>query len=510
MNKSIRYFLLLIVVVMLSVSFLGCASTGQSKEADKTAVPSNTDNQGNDNEDKNSQSEPVELTICMNDNFLAGAQNGALLEASKKYIEEKNNVKLNIELIPKDQYKDKINRMVASGQTPDIFITQQSMKYLPLFAVKGEIIPLDEYISSSSILSKVDPSLFDFLKINGKTYFLPVTKLKAKNLFLRKDLMDKYGIKLSSTPTTEEFYNEFKKAVGKGVVPLTFPKFIDNLQFFFSAFGVYADIYPENGKYVDGFNTEEAKEALAYMAQLYREGILDKNFTSNENAAMRDNLYKGLTIGIIDYYSNYTTCVTQSKKADMPTDYFPIYTLVGPNGESGNLNEAVQDAFVVSKNCKNPEAAVKLIEWMNFTDEGRIVCNLGVKGTHYTVENGEIKLLDAAKEAKISLGSAASLLSQSVFQIQDYGFKWDADTEGAKPSQSQITNEVMKYLGPTYAAPTEKSEKYENISLMLKEQRETIIRKIVVGELTVEQGYDEYNKYWERINGDDILAELNQ
>ena len=72
-------------------------------------------------------------------------------------------------------------------------------------------------------------------------------------------------------------------AADKKMIPFCFPKFIDNFQFFYNSFGTYGNIYPKDGKYIDGFNTPQAKEALLYIKKLYDDPIITLEKVRNQH-----------------------------------------------------------------------------------------------------------------------------------------------------------------------------------------------------------------------------------
>ena len=79
------------------------------------------------------------------------------------------------------------------------------------------------------------------------------------------------------------------KLLGTGIAPFTFPKWVDNFQFFYNSFGAWAGVYKnEDGVYVDGFQEPEIVEALTYIHELYTMGILNAEFIKTENSKMRE------------------------------------------------------------------------------------------------------------------------------------------------------------------------------------------------------------------------------
>ena len=150
---------------------------------------------------------------------------------------------------------------------PDLFVVAQAMTKIPTMVAREQILDLTDYIKNSPALSKLDPSLFKDLQIDGKTYFVPYNYPKSKALFLRKDLMQQYGVNLSSTPTTEEFRTEMAKFVGKGIIPFN-SKWVDNFQFFYNSFGAWGGVLPAGWGLHRRLPDRGDKQALTYLRQL--------------------------------------------------------------------------------------------------------------------------------------------------------------------------------------------------------------------------------------------------
>jgi len=453
----------------------------------------------------------VTVTISADDTWWGGSKDQGLQSAVIREIEKAIGITV-AQIMPiRAQYNQKLNLLLTSGDKPDIMWIQKAMNYVPTYTVRGDIIPLDQYIKKSPLASVIDPSVYDYIKIKGKTYYIPINRPSSKNIWLRKDLVDKYGIKLSSTPTTEEFITEMKKIVAKdkNVVPLSFPKFIDNFQYFYNSFGAYDKIYQKNGKYIDGFNTPEMKEALLYIKRLYDEGILDKQFITNEENKMRQNLSKGLAVGDIDSYSSYSFYIDESMRANSPSDFIPIYKLVGPKGMGGSYNEAIQDAWAISNTCKNPDVAFKFIEWQVFNSAGRQMTSIGIKGLHFDTDRNGVA---SAKEVAASTGYTLSpdYIFNSFPDFSDKGFKWAPQITRSLPRQVEIAQESLKHLGPAYASPDGQSVLFDRLSPSIKKKREETAVAIVKGTKTLDVAFKDYDNFWRSVEGAKMLTELNK
>lgn len=504
MLKAKRLIVLLLSVAMAATTLTGCGDRSQTVEDGNNKTVENKEN-------SDKQKERVKITFCMSQTGWGGeAVDPELMKEVEKAIEEKTNTDLEIIAPPQSSYNDKLNVMLTSGQIPDIFAVRKATDTLQVMAARGYTMPLDELVTKTpEITSVVDEKYLEYVKVDGKIHGIPMYVPLSKVIWLRKDMMDKNGVNLSNTPTTDEFYNEMKKLAGKGVIPFTFPKFLDNLPFFFNPFGAYYGIGKnQDGKYYDGFNTPEAKEALAYVAKLYREKIWDQEFLTNENATIRERLFSGKAAATMDYYNRYIYYSTESVRVNAPTEFFPVFELKGPKGHGGNLNEAIQDVVCISSKCKVPDRALDVIRFYLYTVEGVKLRTLGVKDKHYTIENGVIKPTERAKNSGYKCSINQFFLHYP--KITDFGFRWDEATERFLPQQLEYNEEANKHLGPKYLVPGNKSKLYDKNLSAYKKKIDEISSKVIMGTTTIEKAYQEYEAFWKSINGDEMLRELNK
>lgn len=429
-------------------------------------------------------------------------------------IKEKTGVNVEPIIPPLSSYSDKIATLINSGDIPDVFTIAQAMVKIPQMATRGQILDLSDYIANSEKIKNIVPeAVLSTPNIEGKNYFIPYNYPKAKGLFIRQDIMDKYGISLSSTPTTEEFMTEMSKLKGTGVVPFTFPKWIDNFQFFYNSFGAWGGVYLKDGKYVDGFQEPEMREALSYLHELYEIGVLNAEFITTENSQMREKVYTAQSAGDIDYLTNYINYFQQTAAAGKPTEMHVIYALIGPNGDGGTLNEATQTAFCISARTEYPDEAFKVIEAIVSDPElYAAFFGIGREGYHYTLgENGEIIPTDKASNSGYKY--TLNYLSDSFinYDLDNLSFTLDENTLSGIRRQREIIDEGGAYLGPNHSAdvPVGISDAYDRVSPSIKSTRESIAAKIIMGSVTLEEGMTEYENFWNSIGGPDILDELN-
>ncbi|GHT63961.1 sugar ABC transporter substrate-binding protein [Spirochaetia bacterium] len=453
------------------------------------------------------------ITLVTADNTYGLSTDPDLQAAITKMLEEKTGVQISPIVPPVASYTDKLSTLINSGEIPDLFSVSQSMTRIPQMVAREQALDLTDYIAKSPVLSKLDPVLFKDLKINGKIYFIPYNYPKTKAIYLRKDVMDTYGIKLSHTPTTEEFSREMKKLTGTGIVPFCFPKWVDNFQYFYNSFGAWGGVYKKDGAFIDGFQTQEMRNALAYLTQLYKDGVLNQEFITTENNDMREKVYTAKAASDIDYVSNYINYVQNNQAAGKPSEMFLIYKLLGPGGAGGSLNEATQTAWVISSRTKNPDAAIKVAETIiSNMDVYQAFYGIGLEGQHYTLDANRV-IVPAAKAANSGYKYTLNFISDFLypFNIDNLSFGLDKNLSAGINQQVAEISSSQPHTGPNYSAdvPVGKSEAYDRVAPSIKSTRESIAAKIIIGSVSLDAGMAEYENFWKSINGAQLLNELN-
>lgn len=455
--------------------------------------------------------EKVKLTICAPDNTFGLSTDPDLQQAVIDLMEQTAGVELEAIIPPIGSYNDKLETMMAGGDIPDVFAISQAMTRLPNYVAREQPMDVTDLIAKSEALSAIDPTQFSALAIGGRIYAIPYYYPRVKCLFMRKDLMEQYDIQLSETPTTEEFIQELGKFAGSGIIPFSFPKWIDNFQYFLNSFGATAGIYVNaDGVYVDGMQEEQMVDGLNYLRELYTSGVMDQEFITTENNTMREYVYTGKAASAIDYVANYSNYISQSAAAGAPTDVQPIYMLVGPNGQGGGLNESIQTAWCISSECKHPEEAMRLIEAL-VTDPALHAAfyNTGVEGVHYTIQDG----VAVATEKATNSGYAIKYNYITDSFIPDFSmlpYQPDEEMKAALELQRAIIDRGMELRGDKQMIPAGKSELYDENSASITNYWKEVISQIVLGSVSVEEGLNNYRNFWNSVDGDLILEELNR
>lgn len=454
---------------------------------------------------------PREISLCMSQiRWGAGSVDEKMMQEWTKVIEENTNTKIEIISPTHNDYEEKLNVLLSAGDYPDVIRVQQAWDLVPQYATRGYLQPVTQYLENDARFASANKDFAEFYRSGDELYGIPGGGISTKIIWFRADMVEKYGMNIKETMTTDEFVAELKKVNQQETIPFSFPKHIINFQIFYNFFGAYGGILPdENGVYYDGIQTEEMREALLWVKSLYDEGLMDPEFITNENSAMREKLSSGKAVADVDYTSRYSYYTQASKDVGAETDFIPVYTLSGPNGDMGDLNESGNEAYVLSATNQNVEASLDVIHWLVFTPKGKMHNTFGVEGVHYDLVDNVL----VPKEEAVSAGYAIEYgeLAGGIISMDDLDFTFqDIETDVlSKMIEVMNTSASEEYLGSIYKIPMGMSPLYDQNIASYNAYLYEMATKVVLGSQTIDEAYADYEKFWNSIQGDEMLAELN-
>ena len=286
---------------------------------------------------------------------------------------------------------------LAAGELPDIIVTEASADYLNNFMAQAiatdSIWALDDLIElyAPHFKELVDPEQFtEFQWEDGKTYkfvnaITTARYLEARSLsgsvgtpaanLIRQDWYDEIGRPDMTTP--DSFVEALKKIQENHPECYGWVGPTDNWSSPYSQFsawfgkkGYHVD---ENHQVHDDAFTAEAREAAMFANRLYLEGLLTKedildSFDVQANVfAGKVACYKWNTAEDGKQVDGTDTCY----RIIRPFTSFATYS----NSSIGGGWKAI----MISKNCKNPDRAIRLLEFM-VSQEGSRVLYWGIEG----------------------------------------------------------------------------------------------------------------------------------
>lgn len=338
-------------------------------------------------------------------------------------------------------WESTINNLYNTGNLPDMFVhyTVDRASTFKKMIRNGSVLNWDDYVTQESY-----PNIYNRLNeykwlvdridyLDGGNYFLPITIKQTHVMFVRQDWINNLNNKLASilvsegvisseSEMTESLYEEHKF-----VLPETLTEFYrlskaftycdpdnngrddtygytcsGNLMWYnnwvFQATGgtYWGWVEDGNGSYTASWVTEENKKGVAFLNKLYKEGIMDPDYTAMNDATKIDNFCSNKTGIMVDnvYYNTYVEQLRAANNMTTAQAEAAVAVIAPPKGENGEYGMRGNPGFWCGT-CINADigenkikAILNMIEFM-LSPEGYDVFTYGIEGVHYKIENGQ-------------------------------------------------------------------------------------------------------------------------
>ncbi len=322
--------------------------------------------------------------------------NGATSGPSNNAFNDVALNRLNIELeytsiLSSGNYDSRLSLLISGNELPDMFVVNNATMFAML-RDNGLIEDLgtafwylnDELKENFYLNELYYPGLETCMQ-EGKLYAFPSIdnpNEAAQKLYIRKDWLEIVGKEI---PTTYEELIDVAKAfrdnadaiashsegiTGKDIIPIGITQELaaqgnNTASGFFNIFGTQPNaFFEEDGKIIDANTSDEMKEALEELHNLYEEGLLAREFYTYADAKVTKDIISG-KVGIVSGMWHAASYPLQSSvnNAYTPDAEWVSIELPPRNGEASLPvvdSTRLGTYIVVRKGFEHPEAAAKL------------------------------------------------------------------------------------------------------------------------------------------------------
>lgn len=571
--KQKQIIALVSATALAATALAGCGKT--SEENTQTTSEENTQTtavgeaEGTAKEDlpfsKYAETVTVHLGGSMNPN--AKILDGMSYEdnAYTRFLKDDLNIEVVYDWIASSSdYDEKMNLCIGSGTIPEM-MNVNATQYRAL--LKYDMIqPLDQYFedyASDKLKGFVESGGEELKKCitndKGEMMAIPAPSMmvgEMNEMWIRQDWLDNLGLEVPRTwdemaAVAEAFVTQDPDGNGEddtiGILGPGNSNHINDIgdnQFgldpLFCSFQSYPQYWlqDEDGTVKYGSIQPETRVALEKIQKLYTDKLIDPEMLVRNNC--QEAVLSG-KVGIFfgPWWSGYTVGeATLAGEADWRAYFTPL-------SEDGKYYTHMPDPtskyVVVSKSCKNPEAAFKIISYLvaneqQWTDDGITSSEMSC-ADFYPLWNG----YDNADEIEVSTDTLEKYLAGEI-TMDDVDFsqhkllksdmeavtelkkepyddfsldKWNLDSDLAKTNLPRLVSLLVggapyvndKYI-PVYNAYSGQTETMQAKWANLKKMEEETFAKIIMGKADISE-FDTFVKNWKNQGGDQILKEIN-
>ncbi len=391
MRRSPRKTLLFFSEILILTLLAGCSfGTGGMKKTDGD-VSSVKDRENWDIAETSPLGKYPEL-VTYTLGQMKGTNNSNLPEgqtyednAYTRYLKKTLNVQnKNIFMESEERYDEALNILVKDRNLPDIFLVsdRETLEELVENDLIEDLTEVYKSCASDKIQEMYESYGEELLAsgtFDGKLFALPETAIDdgSQLLWLRRDWMEQLGVKepktLDEALSVIRAFQENRMGAEEGEDPVGLvcdPGLVGTVSTSYSVdsvfemFGAYPQQWIKNadGEIVYGSLTEETKEALGYLRELYKQGILDPDFALRAQNNIRDLVVNGKCGAFFGLWWTPNNPLMDEYRKNKETDWEPYY-LTADAKRTVEVYSTFWDSkyVVVRKGYEHPEIVMKIL-----------------------------------------------------------------------------------------------------------------------------------------------------
>lgn len=460
-----------------------------------------------------------------------------------------------------DQYEQRVNLTLASGDLPDMMVV--NLRQLHQMIDAGQVEDLtaawENYASDDlkQSLTANGMDSFEMATVDGKLYGIPlITPMvdTAHALFIREDWRQKLGLPEPKTYEDLEkimyaFATQDPTGTGKKTYGLNITKDLYTNGFDITSFANMFHAYPnawiedESGNIVYGSVQPEMKEALAALQKLYKDGLIDKEFTVRDEGKAGEAVIKeqvGAFFGV-QWTHWISGAGVDLYKKNLESDWkvYPIPSIDGTPAKV-NVYNNTNSFLVVRKGFEHPEAGVKMLNWIHLMGHGpqpipyeewqELWANWGYaflrpETIHANMQRwlNTFEALETGDTSKVEKNYLNKEQYEDIKAFVEQGDKMrksnkEEDKEWAKVRWGWMLSGRVFQIADEYEKNgrlmIDKRGAYVSPAMLEKQAtlsklEQSTFTRIITGESSIDE-FDKFVKEWENLGGKEITQELNE
>ena len=473
------------------------------------------------------EEEPVTLTLF----YQSTRPINEYTELTHQYI--KDNLGIDINLIQGgDNWKQQLSLYITSGDIPDLMAFMDAATFQG-YAADGAFYDITDMVRNyenimaylNSVVGYDAEDMLARTTVNGAIYGIPSVTIARSyySLNIRTDWLEAVGKEI---PTTLDEFTEVLRAFTKedpdgdgqdDTYGFSGAQTYYSLTPILGAFGARPDqayFLGEDGKVVTNVLSEDYKAGLAYIRDLYAEGLIDPEIFTATYQQTQEKVVRGEFGMWCGWWSAAGNVVSRfSYTESNPEDSLAVINPpVGPDGKSGVIAQDPCESYMgIGYNTEHVDEVLKLIDWTMSTYGHRTVM-WGVEGQFWTQdEEGNLNWC-CGLEGKDAYGNEVS-------DMQVYRFFYNIPVENsARGLMDSFSNRLYNqsiavytniavypdlFLGLTSDAYV---QYFSDLDTFVKESG----IKFITGESSLDTDWDAYVNTYLSMGGEELRTSLLQ
>ncbi len=319
-------------------------------------------------------------------------------------LEKRTGIKLDL-ISPSGDPGEKLSLMLSGLNYPDIILMDRGSDIVNQYIEADALVNLSDYLDQMpNVVAMYGDTLNKTRYTDGNNYYLSnwygYDPDPVNGFICRYDYMIEL-VGQERADSAEPFkYSEFKALLQKFkdthsdvVAPLVIGDPVSgSINGTFAGMNSIYPYYVHEDKLYFSVRDPQFLDAIHQMNELYREGLLDAEWTSNNQELRNQKLSNN---GVFAYAGAYwdpwtpsaSLMATQNENAE-----YLAYKVIPDDATSADLplsgrSSLGWDAIAITKNCKNVEAAVKFIDYCA-SQEGQDLLLWGIEGQDWEFVDG--------------------------------------------------------------------------------------------------------------------------
>lgn len=441
----------------------------------------------------------------------------------------RTNTKIDFQWYPTSNYEEKVSVTLASGKIPDMIYGANVASLID----QGAVIPLDDLLEEhgQNILAAIGEDDLKFVRqaTDGKIYHIPTVLdfPPAYSMQIRQDWLTNVGI--DKTPETWEEWKaawtafKVQDANGDGDATNEVP-YVGDVYTLMPAFGLnvadkYGFVEDKDGNYTLAYELPEFRLFLEEMRTLYKDGILDKEFSTRgtfiNNVELEKAFHANLGGSGMTWAANTRTTTEILREIDPAATLIGVEPIQGPEGYQGipQRKRVSGSAAITIAGEDKAEDIIKFFDYL-YSEEGVELMSYGIEGTHHETTNGVPELVEPynagfkeAREAGLNFTPVPHVFAGDAYmQLTLAGQELEELSEPMRIFYDALTVGEESFFVPM---PLLTTTAYAEKQSMIFPKIESLMAECIIGKISVDQFYTEYEKL-NPIGLQDILDQGNE